>query len=164
MLEELIEQSQELGKFHQNSVNTVRFATYAKNGKISNLFSIFRMGVGESVVDNASAGGIFAKIDIQTGIINSYAKTLKNANEYLRHPDTKICILGYQIPKWNELCEIAQEAAKAFQEYPYISFDFALTDEGWKMIEANARGGFDLYQMFGIEYGLSKKFKELLKK
>lgn len=158
VIEELVIQTEDLGKFHPSSINTIRFATYMKNNKLTELFAVLRMGQGGSVVDNASAGGIFAKINIETGIIDSYAREFKSRKQYIAHPDTQVLILGVQIPKWQELRQIVKTLAKSFPEYPYISFDFALTEKGWTMIEANERGGLDIYQLYGL--GIRKAFEQ----
>ena len=160
LLEEIIVQSDALGKFHPKSVNTIRFATYMKNNKVTNFFACLRMGLGNSLVDNASAGGIFALIDIETGIVYTPGQTF-NGVKFIKHPDTNICIIGYQIPKWDELCKIAEEAAKLLPEYNYISWDFALTEKGWVMVEANDRGAFSVVQMFGD--GIRKKYETISK-
>ena len=160
ILEELIIQSDELSIFHPKSVNTIRFTTYTHNDKCTNLSAVLRMGKGDSIVDNASAGGIAANINLETGIINTIGKTY-NGDKYLKHPDTNVCFLGYQIPKWDELCQMAEIVAKKFQEYSFIAWDFALTNTGWIIVEANQVGGLELYQQFGN--GLRTKYKEALK-
>lgn len=160
ILEELIVQSDELAIFHPKSVNTVRFTTYAHDSKCTNLFAVLRIGKGDSLVDNASAGGITANIDLETGIIDTIGKTY-NGDKYIKHPDTNVCILGHQIPRWKELCETAEILAKRFQEYSFIAWDFALTEKGWVIVEANQVGAFDVYQQLGN--GFRKKYEEALK-
>ncbi len=115
------------------------------------------MGMGDSVVDNVGAGGIVAKVDINTGIITSFGRQ-KNGKIFLKHPDTDNCIIGYQIPMWNELCTIIKKAALMFQTHSYISWDFALTEKGWIMVEANGTGEF-----YGPEF-FDSNFRGLLKK
>lgn len=161
VLEEYIIESDELLSFHPNSVNTVRFATFNKNKKIYNGFAFLRIGQGESVVDNLGAGGISAAIDLETGIITSTGKDEK-LNEYIIHPDTKKQIIGFKIPKWNELLKIVNEVAEMIPDYPYISWDFALTSKGWVLIEANGCGVFDGIQMH--EIGLRDKVDFFLNK
>ena len=159
VLEELIVQDKGLGKFHPESVNTVRFATYTKGNIVTKLFAVLRMGKGNSVVDNACVGGIIANIDLETGIINTEGKDY-SGNSYLKHPSTDICIVGQQIPKWDELLKIVEQVAKLFPEYKYISWDFALSEKGWVIVEINPDGDFRLYQVFD---GLRKKYEEAIK-
>ena len=161
LLEEIIIQSDDLGKFHPKSVNTIRFATYIEDNKVTKLFSLLRIGQGNSIVDNASAGGILAQIDVETGIIMTYGKT-KNGKIFLKHPDTNICIVGHQIQKWNELCEIIENVAHVLPEHNLVSWDFALTEKGWVMVEANAEGEFAGIQMFNVN--LRKILKQVNKR
>ena len=61
---------------------------------------------------------------------------------YQQHPDTGVVFKGYQIPRWQELIKIASMAAQKFPQHNYISWDLALTNSGWIMIEANYKGEF----------------------
>ena len=161
VLEEYIIEDEELLSFHPQSVNTVRYVTFNKNGKVYDGFAFFRIGKGDSVVDNIGAGGISAAIDMETGLIYLPGKDEK-CNEYIIHPDTKKPIIGYKIPKWDELSKMAKELSKTMIDYPFISWDFALTSKGWILIEINSRGALNAYQLHGI--GLRDKFDFLLEK
>ena len=141
VLEECIVQSSEMGKFHPSSVNTIRFATFTEDGTVTKLFAFMRMGRGNSMVDNGGAGGIFASVDIKTGILSTAGAT-ETGETFLTHPDTGEKIIGFQIPRWNELNEIAEKLALLIPEHKYCSWDFALTDAGWVLVEANSRGQF----------------------
>ena len=61
--QETIKQHSDLMSIYANSLNTLRFETYIdKNGKPHIVSSYIRFGVGDSVVDNAGAGGFFMSI------------------------------------------------------------------------------------------------------
>lgn len=141
VLEEKIEQIPELAKFHPESCNTVRYSTYIKNGVVYPICSFFRMGQGASIVDNGGAGGIFASIDLETGIIKTPGFT-EFGNSFLMHPDTNVQIIGFKIPKWDELVKLAAELAKVVPEQKYVGWDLALTEKGWIVVEGNCRGQF----------------------
>lgn len=159
--EEMIEQCDEMAAFHPTSVNTVRIATfYDKNKKLTKLFAMFRTGSGNSVVDNASSGGICASIDLKTGIIESNGYK-KNGEIVELQPDTKHIIKGFQIPQWDELLHLADEVAFAVPYYNYIGWDFALTDNGWVVVEGNSRPNINSIQMCSGR-GLRKILDETL--
>lgn len=144
--EEIIKQSETIAVFHPASVNTVRITTYVNNGKITKLFAMFRMGSGDNVVDNASNGGICASVDLKSGIIES--KGYKKSGEIIEiHPDSGIKIKGFQIPRWNELQQLVDEVATKVEHYNYIGWDFALTDNGWVIVEGNSRPNINSIQM-----------------
>lgn len=161
VLEELIVQEKALGDFHPKSINTIRFATYynSKKDKVYNAFAFIRFGVGEMAVDNLAAGGISAIIDVETGLIITPAMNMKLEN-YIIHPDSKKTIVGYQIPEWEQLKELVQSVAIQIKNYNYISWDFALTEKGWVIVEANSNGGLYTVQMHG--QGIRKKMEKCI--
>lgn len=161
VVEQCIEQVHEMARFHPQSLNTIRIATFYNTSEIKILFSLFRAGTGEAVVDNTAAGGVFASIDIVTGKIQSDGY-LDNGYICKAHPDTGCIFNGYQIPCWQDLLDIAIKAAQAFPQHNYICWDFALTDSGWIMVEANSKGAFMGYQVIvrGIRELFMKEFHE----
>ncbi|MDO5548124.1 MAG: sugar-transfer associated ATP-grasp domain-containing protein [Eubacteriales bacterium] len=141
ILEEEIVQSGLLNDFHPISVNTVRFATYiTQDDIVTNMYAMIRIGCGNSSVDNISSGGIFANIDMETGTISSPAFDL-HERKYLNHPDTHVPILGQVLPEWEELKQIAAKAARVIPQQKYVGWDFAYSNKGWIIVEANHRPG-----------------------
>lgn len=142
VIEELVQQAPALGCFHPNSVNTIRVVTYNTGHEVKILWTLFRMGQGGSFVDNASAGGIIAAVDQNTGVIHTqgYSETAKCLYDY--HPETKQRICGYSIPYWDELKQQVQRMAMLIPDYHFVGWDLALTDSGWTMIEANSGPSF----------------------
>ena len=63
ILEEKIVQCETLSALHPASVNTIRCATFLKDGEVHILFTFLRIGQKNSVVDNGGAGGLIACID-----------------------------------------------------------------------------------------------------
>lgn len=138
ILEELIKQSPLLGCFHENSVNTIRVVTFQYKGDVSILWSFLRTGQGGSAVDNMGSGGFGAFIDVETGKIITDGIDWKGTG-VLKHPDSNITFKGYQIPKWDEAVKMAQELAGEMSEMHCVGWDLALTDDGWVLVEGNAR-------------------------
>lgn len=162
LAEELIVQVPELAAVHPDSVNTVRFATYLKNGKVTHMFSFLRMGAGGSIIDNATVGGISAAIDLKTGIITSQG-CREDMTRYLKHPDTGVQIIGMQIPRWSELLELVDKLARVVPEQKYVGWDLALTKDGWVMVEGNDSAMMTAIQMCEKK-GLRKTFDSAFKK
>lgn len=140
VLEEVIKQAESLSKLHPQSVNTLRIHTLmTKNGPV--VFKPYlRMGRGWSVVDNAGAGGIFTSVDFHSGRITKAVDEM--GNSYNEHPDTKINLIGYEIPKWQEAIELAKNLALIVPKNRYTGWDLALTESGWCMVEGNTRAQF----------------------
>lgn len=142
VLEELIVQSESVARFHPKSVNTVRIPVVKSktSGQVHIITPFFRMGRGDSVVDNAGAGGIFANIDVDTGIVYTSGIT-ENGKAYLIHPDSGYTIIGFQIPRWDEAIALVKQASQKTTNR-FIGWDLALTDNGWVIVEANDCGQF----------------------
>lgn len=160
ILEELIQQVPEMGCFNPSSVNSVRIPTFkTKDGYV--IFGTFmRMGRKGSVVDNAGAGGIFVRIDENTGKIISDGYT-EHGEVFERHPDSQVVFKGYQIPYWQDLKELAVQCHKELPEHKYIGWDFALTKDGWVLLEGN--WGQFLCQQVSGQKPLKKQFVSLIK-
>ncbi len=145
--------------FNNKSINTLRINTMMdKDGNVHIFKPVLRVGVGESVVDNYSAGGCEYSIDADTGIIQS----LRFGNyklEGLTHPGCEKIMIGYQIPMWTEVVGLIKEACSMIPECRFLGWDVAITDKGPQLIEANHRPG-----MVGIEYFGETGWYEKLKK
>lgn len=141
-VEELIKQVEETAIWNATSVNTVRIpALYTLSGcKILQPF--LRTGRKGAVVDNAGGGGIFAVFDADTGIITTDGVD-EHGGRYDRHPDSGIIYKGWQVPRYEELKALTAELMNALPSHPrYVAFDFALTSEGWVLVEGNYNGQF----------------------
>lgn len=155
VLEEVIIQAEEMAKFHPESVNTIRFVTFYNKGVLNKICAVIRMGRNGSCIDNACAGGIYATIDMETGIIDSPG-TSHTMEKYFRHPDTNAQILGAQIPYWEELNELVEKVVIVVPEMKQVGWDFALTDNGWVIVEGNDR---PMIQAFFHNRGLRREFQ-----
>lgn len=159
VIEELVEQAPEISMIHPASVNTIRIATYLDGEKVHFLFAGLRMGVDGSVVDNASAGGLMAGIDIETGIVYTPGYR-RNDEMYVVHPNSNQQIVGAIIPKWEELKDLVTKVAKEIPTLRLIGWDFALSQEGWVIIEGNCDPQYVGVQMWS-KNGLREKMEEL---
>lgn len=139
--EEVIHQHPEMAAPHPQSVNTVRITTYIVNGKVNIIKRPFmRFGQGDNVVDNGAQGGLFAAIDIESGIVTDVVG--KNGKRYVLHPDTKMPLVGFKVPRWEEALSFAKELAGVLPFCRYVGWDLALTEDGWIMVEGNSHGQF----------------------
>lgn len=88
------------------SVNTLRIITVKSGDSVEIVGAILRIGIN-NYVDNFSAGGIAAPINISTGIVYKPAISKMNGLVYKEHPETNTKILGFKIPYWKETMEMA---------------------------------------------------------
>lgn len=161
VIEELIQQHSTMSSFHPQSVNTLRMPAIRIEDEILFFHPFMRIGRGNAIVDNGSLGGILAAIDEKTGCIKAAA--IENGTDYFIHPDTNIPLIGFQIPFWEEAKAFTMKLMQTLPEGVYISWDIALTEKGWVMVEGNSRGQF-FGQQLPIHKGLRDEFEEIKKK
>lgn len=156
ILEEIIEQDPELASFHPSSVNTIRYAVNYTGDDVIRVFAIIRMGCGDSQIDNTHAGGICAAIDLESGVIESKGLS-QGGDQFLFHPDTGKQILGTKIPKWEELNDLVEKLKPTGFPIRLVGWDFALSKNGWCIVEGNSGPSFR-----GIQGCLGKGYKSKL--
>lgn len=158
--EEIVEQDYRIAKWDSSSLNTFRIPTFRTKDGVKIFYPSIRIGRAGSIVDNAGAGGTFAAIDAETGIIVSDGFD-KHGHHYLEHPDSHIVYKASQIPEWDALKSFVTELHNAMPpEHKYIAYDMALSALGWCVIEAN----WGEVSMPQIEFGkgLKEEFRTLL--
>ena len=141
VLEEGVVQCEEMSKFNPDSINTVRIVTIRRKDKLINWFSFVRTGRKGCPVDNGGKGGIIIDVDINTGKMCS-----DGINElgvfYKNHPDTGITFKDFKLPFWNETLDMAISLMELMPNVNCIGWDFAITDNGPVVIEANGQTAF----------------------
>lgn len=155
LLEEYIVQHEELSRFNESSVNTVRMPTFLFGQDVEVIYPMLKLGRKGSVVDNAGSGGILCLLDAKTGKVITACDEL--GKHYTEHPDSHLQFIGYQVPKWDEAVAFAKELALRVPSNRYTGWDIALTNNGWVLVEANRRG------QFGWQILLNKGFRDELK-
>lgn len=157
--EEVLTQEASIERIHPSSVNTVKITTIWYGNDIKVIGTACRFGTGDSVADNMDTGGLYAPIDLNTGIISGRAMN-KNNNKYIKHPDTEVEITGFQFPMWNELVNKAIELAKILPNVKLIGWDLCITaDKKIAVIEGNERPDLITMQK-GDEWGRKNLYEQ----
>lgn len=156
--EELIVAVEEISQWHPKSLNSVRINSFINSRGFFILKPFFRCGRGNAFVDNANSGGILAVIDEKTGLIKTDGVDMCGIF-YEKHPESSIVFKGFQIPQWQELLSLTEKIHRLeMPSYPYVGWDFALTERGWSLIEGN-------WGQFVSEYadreGIKEKFDSM---
>ena len=137
IIEGVISQVNEMSRWNETSVNTVRIPSFKVNGEIHILQPFFRTGRRGQIVDNAGAGGILCVVNEVSGVIKTDGFD-EHHNRYECHPDYNVKYKGWQIPQWLELQELVKKVHMSLpDDFRYVGFDFALTKQGWDLIEGN---------------------------
>lgn len=162
VMEECVKQHPALS-YGSRSVNTIRMATMVdRNGEAHILTASFRCGIGDSIVDNWSAGGVAYPINLDYGRIESYGFQADNMNTPVYvHPGTNTFMLGEIIPYWEEAKAMVLEACKVFPTVRYIGWDIAITPNGPLLIEGNPSPGFATLEGIGNTRGIYGMIQDL---
>ena len=156
IIQEVINQHADINKIYPDAINTMRMDMYLEeNGKINIMSSLMRFGKNGSNVDNASAGGFFVPIDIETGIMKEIGlQSLKfGGSVYYRHPDTGFQFKGFKVPYFEEAKELVKKAAIRLPN-TLVGWDVAISDNGPVLVEGNYNYAI---KMSDIAYGGFKK-------
>lgn len=163
LYESFINQHLDLSKIYPKSINTIRIVTFLNDENNVEIWAaLLRMGLNKSV-DNFDAGGISAKIDIESGIVIKPAVIkdpfIDEVFEY--HPVTKEKILGLQIPYWEKVLKLINEASKEIPDVRTVGWDVAITINGPTLIEGNDNWDKTHFELTSGE-GLNKRIKSLI--
>ena len=93
---------------------------------------------------NLALGGVGVGIDISTGV-TTYAMTRMPRRRIIeRHPDTQTELGGLEIPFWDKILTIAQEAQEV-SKLGFLGVDIGIDRKyGPEVLEFNARPGLDI--------------------
>lgn len=161
VVEEGIKNHEEIAKFNPTSLNTVRaYTLIKKDGSTEILAVMLRVGKAGSHVDNWGSGGVGYSFDVETGICVGYGRDKKN-NPYIFHPGSNYMMIGYKLPRYEELKKLIVEMSQTIPTARFVGWDIAITPDGFELVEMNCPGGHDFLQAFGKPFGDQLK-KELL--
>ena len=160
ILEEFVYQHNDLQRLAPNSLNTVRFITQLnQDGGVDMIGASLRMGIYKNT-DNLSSGGITAKINVETGVIESDGVSFDiTLPDYKVHPVSNMKIQGFRVPYWKEVRQLCVNATSKYGDNKSIGWDVAIKQDGPVLIEGNHDWGARLWQMplgCGQKYKLAK--------
>lgn len=138
-----------------NSTNTIRIITFCddvmESPKIA--AAMHRFG-NQGIVDGAVSGGVFAKIDLETGVL-SKALSHRLNGFFSHHPVFNTQIEGVQVPFWKEIKSKVLAVHSLFRFVQIIGWDICVghypeqEEDKIYAIEANASSDLDWIQAFG---------------
>lgn len=156
--EECIVQHPDIAAFNPSSVNTVRVLTIVDAEKCHHIYAGFRMGRGQ-LVDNFHAGGIIASVDVKTGVTCMDAIDL-DGNHYPVHPTSGLSTLGFQLPNWEQVLSITENAAlrMAKEGAGMVGWDVAITPDGACLVEGNSEPSHSIIQLPYVDSKVGMKY------
>lgn len=133
------------------ALNTMRvLAVRGPDGEPFVARAVHRFGSSSTPrVDNWSAGGLSAAIDLETGVLGRAAAFPKSGQTvwHDRHPDSHAAIAGVTVPRWSEAQALALRAMRALPGANWVGWDIAVTPEGVILVEGNDVPDVNLLQV-----------------
>jgi len=139
----------------RRGLQTARINTLLhRDGRVSILFFMIKVLAGRTLTDNFSmgtTGNLIAFGDVETGVLRGAVALHPSGSGMTtidRHPITGVPFDGFQLPSWPEAIALVKAAQRCFAGLGTLGWDVALTDDGPKLIEANARWDPPCYAPF----------------
>ena len=164
LLEEGIVQHPGMARLCDTSINTVRIVTLVTQAGPRHVYSLVRMGLGNSFVDNVSSGGMYTWVD-DDGVLRYPCFHDKSASYIDVHPKSGLPIIGFEIPLYREAVDLCLEAAMVEPRVGYVGWDVAITPDGPVLVEGNLIPGYDMPQNAAFHpdgVGMLPTFEEAL--
>lgn len=150
LIMEYLYSHQDLNTIFNKTLNTMRIITvYDDTDGPQITRGFMRFGSNSSgFVDNISAGGVFANIDIDTGKFfeGRIVDDCKIVPCY-NHPDTGVKVEGY-LPNWEYMKKTLIEICNYIPQLKYMGWDIVITDDGFKIVEINSHPELNYTQCY----------------
>jgi len=130
VVQPVIKQHEILNRLYNQSVNTVRVATFLESdGKAVVKFNILRVGTNGSRVDNTASGGLFMLMDITGKILTqAFDDFCMPAGKV--HPGTGVEFKSIKVPGVEEASEICRRAHEKFPYVRFVAWDVCIREDG----------------------------------
>ena len=150
ILQRKVIQHESLSNLAPRGLNTIRVITKLDNerSKVCCLGAALRLTT-DGPLDNFSAGNLAASVCTQSGLVNGpgFYKQTSRRPYVEKHPISGMTIRNFQIPKWQQVIELVEEAALRIPELRSVGWDVAVTNDGAVLIEGNTTWNKDTWQI-----------------
>jgi hypothetical protein len=147
LVQEGLVQHEAMNRIYPHSINTFRVITECAGSEARVLYALLRTGRGGNQVDNASSGGLYVKVDPETGALSPFAYAY-NRLTVDAHPDTGFVFKDAMIEDWAVLKTFATQVAEKFREIRFLGWDIAFTAAGPAVVELNNSPDMGMIQDF----------------
>jgi len=144
LVEECVVQHPEIDKFIPGCVNTIRVVTLLKDDVCHFICAGIRIGHND-IVDNFHKDGMVCDVDLETGVIVTDAID-RSGTTYEKHPISGYEFKGFQIPHWDKVLKLAEDAIRVQPGVNYVGWDIAVCPDKAVIIEGNSAPDLVLIQ------------------
>ena len=124
------------------------------------LGAVYKMQPKPLGVDHLSYGAIGSWVDLETGTLER-GRSRHEFGYTTVIPGTNRAFVGFKLPHWPEVREVAIKAANVFPRARSIGWDIAITERGPVLIEGNAEWSTSLIQIPAPRGLMTGAFKTL---
>lgn len=129
IVQERVQQHEQMSQLNPTSLNTLRVMTYRDGNDVFVLYMVVRIGRMGECVDNETAGGIKADVDLSTGTILECAYgNYKEPKMY--QTDSGAVLKGYQIPAFEKVIAFVKQLHTRLPYFNLIGWDIAVDAAG----------------------------------
>jgi len=129
IIQSKLEQHPDLARLNPTSVNTIRVLSYRKGNEVIILYAVIRIGREGKVVDNETAGGIKADIDLLTGRIKGPAFG-SPTERLMPSTDSGIVLDEYLIPSFEKVLDFVKDLHLRLPYFRMIGWDISVDKKG----------------------------------
>lgn len=129
IIQSKLEQHPDLAKLNPSSVNTIRVMSYRKENEVIILYAVIRIGRLGKSVDNETAGGIKADIDLQTGQIKGLAFGSPTEKD-MSQTDSGVVLDKYLIPSFPQVLEFVKDLHQRLPFFKLVGWDISVDTNG----------------------------------
>ena len=137
VLQNTLIQHPEMNRINNSCVNTIRAITIHNGENASNFINYLRIGVGNSLVDNISQGGLGCGIHEDGTLFDTANDNFGLSTWITHHPDSIVEFKKFKIPFYKEAMELVIKMHQSFHVFFIIGWDIAITESGPVIIEGN---------------------------
>jgi hypothetical protein len=147
LLEERIRPHPRLAEFIGPTLCSVRVQTIIdREAKPRIIAAVFKLQPGTAGVDQLIHGAVGCWVDLATGKLGR-GRTRQSREDTSVIPGTDTSFVGFKLPDWDAVQDVALRAAAAFPWARAIGWDIGVSDRGPVLIEGNERWSPSLIQM-----------------
>lgn len=129
IIQRKVVQHHRMALLNPTSLNTLRVLSYHRGDEVFIQYVVARIGRKGKLVDNETAGGINADVDLARGCIRECAYG-KPSEKKIFTTDVGTVLAGYAIPAFEELIATVKSLHRRLPYFNLIGWDFAIDEMG----------------------------------
>ena len=125
IIQERVMQHEEMNRLNPTSLNTLRILSYRLGQEVYILYVVVRIGRKGKNVDNETAGGINADIDLSSGTILNCAFGTPSEKRIFK-TDVGTTLKGFHIPGYDKLISSVKDLHLRLPYFNLVGWDFGI--------------------------------------